>query len=753
MKNWLLPQPVTVPDDLLATVGGHRIVSETLVRRGFTQPDAALQFLDPAQYQPAAPDDLPDLDRAVERIGRAIRQQEPILVWGDFDVDGQTSTALLVSALRDLGADVRYHIPNRFNEGHGIHLPTLKRYLDGGASVVLTCDTGISAHEAIAHAQGRGVDVVITDHHSLPETLPEAFAAVNPMRLPEGHPLRELPGVGTAFQFVRALYGSRSSDHLLDLVALGIVADVMVQVDDTRYWLQRGLEILRNDPRPGLRTLMERAGVEATTLSETDIGFTIAPRLNALGRLADANPAVQLLTATDEDIIAERVNELEGLNQKRRFLTRQVYEAAQAQIKNDPSLLEYAALVVCGDGWHTGVVGIVASRLVEDYARPVLVLSQNDDQISGSARSVEGANIVEAIGSQAHLLKGYGGHNMAAGLRMDAENLFPFRRGLSQTVREMLGGEVYEPQLQIDAEVGFDEIDLHFADDLSRLAPFGNGNPPLTLVTRGVHVKSRRTLGSRGDHVDLQLEDAQGNEQRVVWWFGSTTDIPQGQFDIAYTVRANVFRGEREALVEWLDARPSEGTAEIDDTPPYAIVDRRQADASPSLLAKLRREYPAALVYYEGRSPEIDGATRYQLASAETLIAWTIPPSPSVWRALIDEVQPQTIVLVGAEKPLYQADALAQVIVGLAKYALQHYAGYITVTDIATRTALEEQAVHRAVQWISASTSLHFQAASEDSYIVTIAHGGGKASAAQRLQYMLKDTQAYATHWLKAAQP
>src|SRR5687768_9146130 len=228
MKSWLDPTPITLPDVLRQAVGGHPVVAERLFRHGFTTPEAAQRFLSPAAYTPAPPDALPDMDRAVSRLKNAIASREHILVWGDFDVDGQTSTALLVSALRDLGASVSYHIPNRFNEGHGIHLPTLKTQLDTGVDLLLTCDTGVSAHDAVKYAHSLMVDVLITDHHSLPETLPDAEAVINPMRLSEGHALRELPGVGTAYQLVRALYGTQSSDHLLDLVAVGIVADVMV---------------------------------------------------------------------------------------------------------------------------------------------------------------------------------------------------------------------------------------------------------------------------------------------------------------------------------------------------------------------------------------------------------------------------------------------------------------------------------------------------------------------------------------------
>ncbi|MCA9885745.1 MAG: single-stranded-DNA-specific exonuclease RecJ, partial [Anaerolineae bacterium] len=651
MKTWLDPQAVSVPDDLRAAVGGHPIVAETLVGRGISQPEMALRFLDPEHYTPASPYELPDMEKAVARVRQAIREQATILVWGDFDVDGQTSTALLVSALTELGAKVEFHVPNRFNEGHGIHLPTLRRYLDASIGLLLTCDTGIAAHEAIQEAQARGVDVVITDHHSLPPELPNAFAAINPMRLPEGHPLRELPGVGTAYMLVRALYDDMPSENLLDLVAMGIVADVMVQVDDTRYWLQRGLERLRTAARPGLQAMMSRAEVDPAYLTEMDIGFRLGPRLNALGRLLDATPAVELLTTDEPSLIEERVNELEGLNQKRRFLTRQVYEGAQRQIADDPALLKYAVLVVSGEGWHTGVVGIVASRLVEDYACPVIVLSENEGVASGSARSVEGANIVEAIRSQDKLLNSFGGHNMAAGLSLPAENVFAFRRGISQTVREMLGTVEVTPEIAIDAYLDLGDISLELAEDIARLAPFGNGNPPLVLATRDVHIKSRRNLGRRGDHIELKIADAEGNEQRVVWWFGDMDALPQGRFDIAYTLRANAFNGKREALVEWLDARPIADSIPLETGPRYEVIDYRGQSVHDDLLKELRQQFPDELVLYEGMNRAIEGVDRYNLAQAETLVVWSVPPGPDTWQAILNEVQPQRLVLVGKEQP------------------------------------------------------------------------------------------------------
>ena len=260
-RQWQEPQAIEVAEALRSSVGGHPLISERLTRKGITTPIAARRFLSAAAYEPASANELPDIELAVDRLQRAIRDREQILIWGDFDVDGQTSTALLFSALKKKNARVSYHVPNRFSEGHGIHLPTLAQKLGGDIDLILTCDTGVAAHDAVDYARSRGVDTVITDHHALPERLPAACAVVNPRRLPAEHPLSELPGVGIAYKLIEALYGGEDTDFLLDLVALGIVADVMVQVDDTRYLLQRGLDVLRRNQRLGTRALLERAQI------------------------------------------------------------------------------------------------------------------------------------------------------------------------------------------------------------------------------------------------------------------------------------------------------------------------------------------------------------------------------------------------------------------------------------------------------------------------------------------------------------
>ena len=579
-REWREPTPVDAPESLREAVGGHSLVAEHLTRKGIVSAEAARRFMSAAAYSPAPAGELPDIEPAVERLRRAIDAQERILVWGDFDVDGQTATALLYSALKQRGARVAYHVPNRFSEGHGIHLPTLKRNLAGGVELLLTCDTGVSAHEAVAYAAGQGVDTIITDHHALPAQLPAAHAVVNPQRLPPGHALRELPGVGVAYKLIEALAArdGRGCEDLLDLVALGIVADVMVQVDDTRYLLQRGLERLRQNQRPGLRAILEQAEIAASELNEGHIGFAIGPRLNALGRLDDANPAVELLTTADWQQARVLAHRLESYNARRKFLSNQVYESAIAQIDAEPWLLDYAALVLSHSDWHSGVIGIVASRLVEEFGRPAVLIATPDETGRGSARSVAGLDITAAFGQVAAQLTRYGGHSMAAGLSLPAERIFQFRRALSGVLREMGGGEPSAPALNIDGYLKLPELSLDLAADIERLAPFGNGNPPLTLATRDLKLVSRKGLGRRGEHLQVEVEDEAGNRQRVIWWRGAGKDLPGGKFDLAYTLRSSSFKGEREALIEWLNYRQLESArADIKaDAPAWELHDYRR---------------------------------------------------------------------------------------------------------------------------------------------------------------------------------
>lgn len=755
MREWIDPQPVIVSETLRKTVGGHPIIAEHLVRKGITTPTDIKQFLSADNYVPASPDDLPDMDKAVDRLQRAIGNKENILVWGDFDVDGQTSTALLVSALQRLGGSVKYHVPNRFKEGHGIHLETLKSYLDDGTDLVLTCDTGVTAHEAIDYANGRGVDVIVTDHHALPEKLPDAYAVVNPRRLPYGHPLIELPGVGTAYKLMQALYLEKDTGFLLDLVALGIVADVMVQVDDTRYLLQRGLAILRENNRLGLRAMLERAEIQQEDLNEGHIGFTLAPRLNAMGRLADANPNVELLITDDWERARILANNLEGLNSQRKFLTNQVYQSAVGQIDSDPSLLEYAVLVLSHPDWHTGVIGIVASRLVEEYGLPVVLLATPDDVGRGSARSIAGVDITRALGRVKKHINQYGGHTMAAGLSLPADNIFTFRRELSQVVREMMGKVDIQTKLAIDGYIELSDISLALTEDIERLAPFGNGNPPLTLATRDVKIVSRSQLGRRGDHLQLRIEDKAGNRQKVVWWRGSGQDLPMGQFDLAYTVRTSTYKGNHEAMVEWLDYRQLVTThTDVDSSSDvFEVHDYRQSDHPYADFDAMRKQYPDAVVLSEVETID-HGVGRLNLLESETLIVWTVPPESAIWNAVLETVSPSLLILFGIRPDVESPTKFMARLVGLVKYVMNNKAGIVHIEELSMAMGHRDLTVQTGLQVLRAMGKINYQISATGAYhlVQTDHEPTDKLEALQhRLDLLIRETIAYRDYWLNKA--
>ena len=774
MREWIEPSAVDVPPSLRTAVGGHPLVASTLVRRGIAEPAAARAFLDPAHYTPAPPEELPGIERAAERLEAAIAQGERIWVWGDFDVDGQTSTTILVSTLRDLGAPARYHIPNRGREGHGVNLPVLKEIVAQGADVVLTCDTGVTALDPIAYAQAKGVDVIVTDHHDLPHSLPGAHAVVDPKMLPETHPLRELPGVGVAYKLAELLYEragrAGGADRYLDLLALGIVADVAVQSLDVRYLLQLGLEALRQTDRLGLQVLIELAELDAHRLTEEHIGFELAPRLNALGRLADATPAVEFLTTADVERARILAHELDGLNARRKMMCDQVERAAEAQIERDSTLLDQAALVLSHPAWPGGVIGIVAGRLAERYHRPTILMSAPPGELArGSARSIPGCDISYAIAAQGALLQGFGGHPMAAGLSIEPERIPEFRRALSRKVRATCG-EALEagPALQIDGYVDLSDLSLEFVEQLERLSPFGAGNPPLTLATRGLMLMGHTTLGRLEEHLRIEVEDHKGKRQPVLWWRGEPSALPGGPFDLAYSVRATDYRGQHEVQVQWIDARPiNQSVATVGArSSAVEVVDFRGIPDHRAQLDRLRAEGDV-LVWREGDS-DVTGCDRYELeeadGTAEALAIWSTPPGSGELREVLLRVSPKRVYLFGVDPGLDQPRQFLVRLVGLVKRAIRAEGGRARLSVLAAATAQREETARAGVHWLATHGDVILVA--ERGGEIWLAHGqrdaaadptppvdhasGDLAQAESRLTALLEDTRAYRRYFARA---
>jgi len=701
MTRWLDPHPVDIPASF-QDLGLPALIAQTLLRRGINSPVEVESFLYP-EKNPSS--QFPDIEKAVELINLAIRNGDRICVWGDFDVDGQTSTALLVQTLRALNANVVYYVPVRGKESHGIYIDSLKPIIDNGAKLLLTCDTGITAHEATDYANSRGVDVIITDHHDLGETLPDAKVIINPKTLPEEHPLKNLAGVGVAYKLAEALLKENHQSeivHLLDLVALGLIADVALLQRETRSLAKQGIVQLRETKRLGLKVIAELAGAAMDSLTEETIGFTFAPRLNALGRLGDANPAVELLITEDSARARVLAAQIEGLNAQRRLLTKQVYDAAEAQLKENPDLLNEPAIILSHPNWPGGVVGIVANKLVERYHKPAILFNESDDGIlRGSARSIEGLHITEAITTQKDVLLGFGGHPMAAGMSLQKDNLPAFRRGLGKAIEKQLGDIVFdEPTLQIDAWLGLADLNLTLADSLELLAPFGAGNPQLTLATRNVTLKSVREIGKTKEHLRLNVEDENGEVSSFLWWGGAGEELPPTEinFDIAYTLRATTFRGQKQVTLQFKEFRITEEARVEIQKSKLDIRDMRLQNAMLNLQ-------PSILTWAEGPDRAM-GVNRLELTQADELTIYTTPPSPAELHKALMIVKPKTVYVFGVAPSEQKPEEFITYLAGLCKYVLNQRHGKTTISELTSASAARESAIQLGLEWLAASGEL-----------------------------------------------
>ncbi len=756
--NWRLAPDVPVPETMAHYVGGHPLVAQTLARRGIRSVSQAQAFLNPASYHPAPPEELTDLPEAVDRLIMAIRSGETVCVWGDFDVDGQTATALLIQTLQDLNAQVFHYIPNRQQESHGVNLPGLQAAIERGASLILTCDTGSGDHAAIEHARSRGVDVIVTDHHKLPDALPKAHALVSSMRLPPEHPMRSLPGVGVAFKLAVALYEAfgipDEADKHLDLVALGIVADLATLSGDTRYLLQRGLETLRATERPGLLALMKIAGLNPQHLDEDGIGYGLAPRMNAIGRLGDANVMVEFLTGEDPVRAAVIAAQLEGLNAERRLLSNQIAQAAEEQLAREPGLSQRPAFVLSHPNWPSGVLGLVAGRLAEKYRRPVALVATPEGGIaSGSARSVEGVDITAAIASQASLLKSYGGHAMAAGFTLDPEKIPAFGSGLARAVEGALEGVQLGAELNIDFEVPFDEAGRDLLKEVRRLAPFGRGNPALTFASRDVEVKSSRALGRNQNHLRLVVSDADGNSREVFWWFGAGGTLPGERFDLAYQLRWSEFQGEKNVQIVWMDARQrEEAPAEAGFPRQVRAIDYRREPQALQRLEELAAR-PEVAIWREGPGmASSPGHDRTTLRPSPELAIWTVPPGPRELEQALAITGAETVYIFGDLPGVRGSKDFATHLAALLKSRIQQGTGSLDIEQLAGAMAHRRETVIAGIRWLAAGGVFSIIDQQDDR--LTIGSGNEvsgleKKAIGSKLAGLLQETEAYRAYYLR----
>lgn len=553
---WITPVcDDSLVQNLVTAIGVSETVARLLVNRGITTAEDARAFLKPSLDQLHDPFLLPDMEAGVARTVRALENGEKILVHGDYDVDGVTSAALIIRTLSRLGATVVHRMPHRIREGYDIKPWTADEAHADGVTLIITADCGVTACETIERAQTLGIDIVVTDHHEQGEELPSAVAVINPMRHDSNYPFSALAGVGVALKFAQALVRRLGHDdkkfveRYLDLAAFGTIADVMPLVGENRVIAKFGLEAIGKSKKVGIQAMLERSGLTGRRITTHSIGFVLGPRINAVGRLDDATIALQLFLTSDRAEADSLVEILEQRNTERQEEQARIFAEVQSQLAQK-DMENIRAVVLSAPDWNSGVVGIVASKIVEQYGRPAILLTVNEEAglASGSARSIGIFNMIDALREckDLQLVDRAGGHALAAGLSLRLETLADFETKLNELALDAIKPEDLIPRLAVDAAIDPEEVSWQLLKEIRQLEPFGAGNPEPVFVSSELQVVESRRVGSDGSHLKLRVSGRSGQPMDCIA-FGKGELEPQAEvgrnLDICYNIRANSYNG------------------------------------------------------------------------------------------------------------------------------------------------------------------------------------------------------------------
>lgn len=547
-KRWhLLAAHTEIAQELVRQLHISPLLAQVLVNRGFYTVEAVRDFLGDAVPAVHDPFLMKGMKRAVERVSRAIDGGERIVIYGDYDVDGITSTSILYQVFQDLGGKPEFYIPERQSEGYGLNEEAMRHLAASGVDVLITVDCGIASHDLVDEFSDV-MDIIITDHHEPPAQIPVGYAVLNPKQPGCPYPCKNLAGAGVAYKLAQALWQYRCHGELpgyVELAALGTIADLVPLTEENRWLAKMGLKAMQDGANMGLQALITAAGLTAEQVTAGRIAFTIAPRLNASGRISHATKGVQLLISRNPEEAQVLAQELSLLNQERQEIERSIGEAAVAQIQRDQREGD-GVLIASGKDWHVGVIGIAASRLVEAYYKPSLVIGIHDGVGKGSCRSIAGFNMYDALTSAADLLLQYGGHPMAAGFSILAENIEALRQRLNDYAAAHMTADDYVPIVPIDAAVTPQDVTLQVIDDLSRLEPYGMGNSRPIFSLRQVTVRDIRPIGREKQHVRLSVMGTDGTKLDGVGWSMAglcDTLVVGDHVDIAVQLERNDFNG------------------------------------------------------------------------------------------------------------------------------------------------------------------------------------------------------------------
>lgn len=544
------------------------VICQLLVKRGITTEEEANKFFKPSLNDLHDPFLMPDMDKAVKRLNKALGEREKILVYGDYDVDGTTAVSLVYKFLRPYTTLLDYYIPDRYDEGYGISYKGIDYAANNDVKLIISLDCGIKAIEKIEYAKQKGIDFIICDHHMPDDTLPDAVAVLDAKRVDSNYPYEHLSGCGVGFKFMQAFAKSNNFpfadlEKLLDLCAVSIASDIVPITGENRIMAYYGLKQINSNPSLGLKGIIDVCGLTGKEITMSDIVFKIGPRINASGRMMNGKEAVDLLLAKDSESAREKSENINQYNDERRELDKKITDEANAIIDDFQDMADRKAIVVFNPAWHKGVIGIVASRLTEKYYRPAVVLTKSSELITGSARSVAGFDIYKAIESCRDLLENFGGHTYAAGLSLKEENLEAFTNRFLQLAADEIVPEQMVPQLDVDAILDFKDINAKFMHDLKKMSPFGPDNQKPVFCSRRVKdYGTSKLVGKDLEHIKLELIDANSNSpiHGIAFGMHKHSKHIKGMkpFNICYTVEENTYNGNTSLQLMIKDIKPDD---------------------------------------------------------------------------------------------------------------------------------------------------------------------------------------------------
>lgn len=722
------PLPQEIMDRL-----GDQVLATILWNRGYRSLDQIETLLNHDGYSPCSPDELPGIHKAVPIISNNISQGNRIAIYGDYDVDGITSTVLLMRTLETAGADVIYHVPNRFTEGYGMNVSVVNKLAQNDIKLIITCDCGISNHDAIKVAKELGMTVIVTDHHNISEDLVPADVIVNPKLLNEQHPCYSIPGVGVAYLLSQALQkqmGFSLDFEPLQLVALGIVSDVVPLSHENRFWLRQGLRILNsNDVLPAIKSLLRVARAEY--VDEDVIGFQIGPRLNAPGRITTADICVRLLL-TDDQVEAEALaNQIDALNEERKILVNKVLEDLE-DITPEGCIVEYSPF------WHQGVVGIAAGRLCEQYNVPVVLMTLKEDGITatGSARSTDQVNIFDCLTKVKDYLTHFGGHAKAAGLSCELIQIEALLSALRKELAVDIGG--YENDILVDLKLPISRIGLEIYEQLRRAGPYGEDFSRPVFCSSGVNIADYQLVGN-GKHTRLNITNGDGVIP-AIWWNNDSLPSSLRDSTIIYTIGVNRYQGTTTAQLEVIGIETKAAFTKRE----IIIEDRRYLPGTNPPIIKGE----GIGIFVEGRRPNTDYEfTRYEVKPCETLVLANIPPNMKLLKDIIKRSKCTRLVLAYSRetppKPLL--NRLMGVLKGMVSCGEQ-----LTIKDIAIACEETEAGIRTGLLLLEASGFLRLHVHGEEFSVKLLPGKMIKKDSRHYFQLLASEQENKAfRHWMQ----